>query len=111
MYPKFSKEHSTRPEISIFELSAVITSLARSIYESKDLKKYTTTTDINDLVNPAYLATKLLFEGKFDADIIRDSETVKFSELYVNPRYKELLLNYFERQQNVIHSCVIDKLL
>lgn len=97
--------------MSVYELSSAITRLAKTIFDDKDLQKYIdSNAQINDLVNPASIATELLLSGKYEAVFNRYAENVEFSKLYINPRHIELLRNYFNRQKNIIQTCIIDDL-
>lgn len=101
----------SRPILSIYELSSSITSLAQMIYEDDELNNYISTEDqINDLLNPAEIATELLFNGVYDAYINRDSSLIKFSDLYLNEKYKELLTNYFSKQHKIIHNLILKQI-
>lgn len=101
----------SRPICSIYELSSVITALAKSIYEDKSLKNYIECDDhINDLVNPSKIACELLFTNKYDAYLNRYSDVVKFSELYLNPVYIEELRSYFNKQTRVTQELILKSL-
>ena len=98
---------------SVYEISSVNTQLARLIYESDSLKSVLQIEDgeqINEILDPAYIAYKLLTEGIYDANLYRDGECVKYSELYKNPRWLELLENYYKKRANITKSCIIDML-
>ena len=103
-------DKKTRPILSIYELSNVITSLAKSIYEDKSVESYLDEDNINDFLNPAHIAFELLSQGKYDAYINRYSEIVKFSELYVDPIYTDLIENYFHKQKNITSEIILKSL-
>jgi hypothetical protein len=111
-YLKFDENKSiSRPIMSIYELSATITSLAKAIYEDKTLQKYIKCNDqINDLVNPSNIACELLFTKKYDAYLNRYSDIVKFSELYLNPIYIEELRSYFNKQSKITKEYILQSL-
>lgn len=101
----------SRPILSIYELSAVITSLAKVIYEDKSLQKYIQCNDqINDLINPSNIACELLFTNKYDAYLNRYSDVVKFSDMYLNPVYMEELRSYFKKQSQITKNYILDSL-
>lgn len=101
----------SRPILSIYELSATITSLAKLIYEDKSLQKYIQCNDqINDLVNPSNIACELLFTNKYDAFLNRYSDVVKFSDLYLNPIYVEELRSYFNKQSKITKEYILQSL-
>jgi len=102
----------TRPVASIFEISHVLTNLASAINDTPNLSNYIESNGvINDIINPAELATKLIKEGKYDAWLKRDKEKVKYSSLYINPIHYDLLINYFNRQHKITDEYILSKLL
>lgn len=104
-------DHISRPILSIYELSGTITSLAKSIYEDKTLQNYLKCDDhINDLVNPAKIASELLFEGKYDAYLNRYSDVVKFSDMYLNEIYVNQLRSYFDKQTKITDELILKAL-
>ena len=111
-YLKFDEKKSiSRPIMSIYELSATITSLAKAIYEDKTLQKYIKCNDqINDLINPSNIACELLFTKKYDAYLNRYSDVVKFSDLYLNPIYIEELRLYFNKQYKITKEYILHSL-
>ena len=111
-YLDIPDDRITRPIASIFEISHVLTNLAGAINDSPNLSNYVESNGIiNDIINPAELATKLIKEGKYDAWIKRDNEKVKYSDLYINPIHYDLLLNYFNRQHKITDEYILSKLL
>ena len=101
----------SRPIMSIYELSATITSLAKVIYEDKTLQKYIQCNDqISDLINPSNIACELLFTNKYDAYLNRYSDVVKFSDLYLNPVYIEELRSYFNKQSKITKEYILQSL-
>lgn len=108
---KVNDETISRPIMSIYELSATITSLAKAIYEDKSLQKYIHCNDqINDLINPSNIACELLFTNKYDAYLNRYSDVVKFSNLYLNPVYIEELRSYFNKQSKITKEYILQSL-
>ena len=102
----------TRPVCGVYELSNVITKLAKNIYDTKNLSKYIKSNGvINNFINPAAVATELFKNGIYDARLKRDKELINFSDLYVNPKYYELLNDYFNNQQNNINKFILDNLV
>lgn len=96
---------------SVYEISSVNTQLARLMYETDSLKSVLEIKDgeqLNEIIDPAYIAHKLLTEGVYDANLYRDGECVKYSELYKNPRWLELLENYYKKREHITRSCIID---
>ena len=101
----------TRPICSIFELSNVVTKLAKNIYDSKNLSKYIKSNGmINNFINPAQVSMQLFKDGIYDARLKRDNELINFSDLYVNPKYYELLSDYFNNQQSNVDKFILNKL-
>lgn len=96
---------------SVYEISGVNTQLARLMYETDSLKSVLQIEDgeeLNEVLDPAYIAHKLLVENIYDANLYRDGECVKYSELYKNPRWLELLENYYKKRALVTKSYIID---
>ena len=111
-YINIPDDQITRPIASIFEVSHVLTNLATAINDSSNLSNYVNSNGvINDFINPAELATRLIKDNKYDAWVKRDNETVKYSSLYVNPNHYELLMNYFNKQHNTTNEYILSKLL
>lgn len=111
-YIKISDDQITRPTASIFEVSHVLTNLATAINDAPNLSNYVESNGvINDFINPAELATRLIKDGKYDAWIKRDNEKVKYSSLYVNPIHYDLLINYFNKQHSTTKEYILSKLL
>ena len=110
-YLKFDNKQITRPIASVYEISHVLSELSVNINESPNLKNYVDTNgEINDIINPAEIATNLIKENKYDAWLKRDNENIKYSSLYINPIYYDLLLNYFNKQHKITNEYVISKL-
>ena len=95
--------------ISIFELASILTTLSKKIYNSSDLKEFISdNSKINGVVNPSDIAVNVLFNGDYDALINRHSEKVLFSDLYINPVYKDLLFNYYNKQRKIVDQEIND---
>lgn len=109
-YIKNDETRISRPILSIYELSGAITSLAKVIYNDKSLSKYIDDTEVNNIVNPAKIATELLLTNKYDALINRNSETVKFKDLYINYLHVDMLKNYFNKQDSIVQKYILDKI-
>ena len=106
-----AENYVSRPILSIYELSNVITSLAKSIYEDKSVNNYIDVEgDINDLLNPAHIASELLFNGNYDAFINRYSDVLKYSDMYVDEIYVDLIRNYFNKQKNITKELILKSL-
>ena len=111
-YIKISDTQITRPIASIFEVSHVLTNLATVINDVPNLTNYVESNGvINDFINPAELATRLIKDGKYDAWLKRDNETIKYSSLYVNPNHYDLLINYFNKQHSTTKEYILSKLI
>jgi hypothetical protein len=109
-YLPINKERKTRPQLTIYELSGIITSLAQNIFDAKSLKEFVKDdSEINGVVNPSDIAFHLLKNGEFDAIINRKSENIHFSQLYVNPMHYELLENYFLKQRKTVDRKINSK--
>lgn len=105
MYEKQPNEKPTitRPYMSIFEYTRVITELAKYIYDLKSLESLIDQSDnVNIIVYPCELAFRLLEAGKFDAKINRGYETVWFSDLKQNPLWKTMITNYYKQQHEIV---------
>ena len=100
----------TRPVLSIYELSNCITSLSKSIYEDKSVENYVGDNDINDFLNPSHIAFELLNNKIYDAYINRYSEIVKFSDMYIDTNYMNLIENYFEKQMKITSELILKSL-
>jgi hypothetical protein len=102
---KIYKPNLTSRNMTIYELSNVITTLAgylenlTSLNEFVDLKNGT-------LINSSSIAWELLKNKKFDAVIDRKVEFVSFSELKLNPLHTKLLDDYFEENRKIITKCL-----
>lgn len=100
----------TRPILSVYELSNCITSLAKSIYEDKSVKNYIDIDDVNDFLNPSHIAFEMLNNKIYDSYINRYSEIVKYSDLYIDPIYVDLIENYFKKQKNITSNLILKSL-
>ena len=110
-YLPINETQKTWQVASVYEISGVNTQLARLIYESDSLKSVLSVKDgeeVNEILDPAYIAYKLLSENVYDANLYRDGECVRYSELYKNPRWLELLENYYKKRSHITKSCIID---
>lgn len=110
-YIKFDDKQITRPKMSIYEYSNTLTSLADKIFYSDDLATYTNDETINNLINPSELAFRLFENHIYDAYLLRDNEKVLFSDLYINPNYKNLLDRYFKKQSKVVDDLIVSKII
>jgi len=111
-YIHISDSQVTRPIASIFEVSHVLTNLANAINDSPNLSNYVESNGvINDFINPAELATRLIKDKKYDAWVKRDNEVVKYSSLYVNPNHYDLLMNYFNKQHKTTKEYILNSLI
>ena len=66
-YLKIDDNQITRPIASIYEVSHVLSDLAIAINDSPNLKNYIENNNgvINDIINPAEVATSLIKKGKY----------------------------------------------
>ena len=112
-YLKIDDNQITRPIASIYEVSHVLSDLAITINDSPNLKDYIENNNgvINDIINPAEIATLLIKNNKYDAWLKRDNENIKYSSLYVNAIHYNLLINYFNRQHKTTYEYVVSKLV
>lgn len=85
----------TRPLLSKFEYSAVITTLAKYLFTINDIGKYILDEELNAIINPSELACRLLDKGKFDAILDRGIEKVHYSTLMKNPLWDIMIDDYF----------------
>lgn len=101
----------TRPVASIFEVSHVLTDMAKIVNDSPSLANFVESNGvIDDIINPSEVATLLIKQHKYDAWIKRDTEKVKYSSLYVNPQHYNLLINYFNKQHKITDEYVVSQL-
>lgn len=101
-YPKM-----TRNTLSVFEYAGVITKLAKYLAGLPSLEKFTDEVEMNQLINPAEMAFKLLDEGKVDAILNRGYELVTFSTLKVKKQWKNMIINYFKGHHESITNEVL----
>ena len=108
-YLEIDENRKSRPILSIFELASILTTLSKKIYNSSDLKEFVNNSSkINGVVNPSDIAVNILFNGDYDALINRYSEKVLFSDLYMNPVYKDVLFNYYNKQRKIVDHEIND---
>jgi hypothetical protein len=100
----------TTSTISIFEYVRVVTCLAEALFEMKSICKYVEDLEINYVINPCELAFKLLEENKFDAVIDRKCEKVLYSNLKVNQKWKDLIIEYYENHHKAMDKELISVL-
>ena len=110
-YLKIPDTQISRPKLSIYEYSNVLSSMAEKIFDSPNLEEFIADETINDLINPAELAFKLFNEHKYDAYLLRDNEKILFSSLYFNPNYLDLLNNYFKNQSETVDKLIVNPLI
>jgi hypothetical protein len=108
-YIKFDETKKSRPILSIYELSSILTTLSKKIYNSNSLEEYISKdSTVNGVVNPSDIAVNVLFNGDYDALINRYSEKVLYSDMYVKPSYKEILINYYNKQRKILDNEIND---
>lgn len=100
----------SRPLLSVYELSAVGTKLAETIYDNTSIAEYQTEKEINNIVNPAQLAFQLLQSGAYDAIIDRGYDKIKYSETHKNELKLTQLDNYFNEQNESVDTYILQRL-
>ena len=82
----------TRPKLSIYEYSGIITQVAEYLMSIKDLDKFLEEPQINNIIDPCQLAFELLKNNKIEVQIDRGYETVLFSQC----KQDEMIINEIE---------------
>lgn len=98
---KFPIYHAkyTRPIMSIFEYVAAIRMVATDLDSQKSASKYLDDFEVKNFINPSFLAFYIIDKGKWDGVILRNgNEKVSFSTLYINPRWREQILDLIEKK-------------
>lgn len=101
-YPKI-----TRDILSVYEYVGVITKLAKYLTNLPNIEKYVSDVELNQIINPAELAFKLLNEGRYDAILDRGYEKVTFSKLKIKPQWKDMISNYIKTHHDSINNEVL----
>ena len=110
-YIDIPESAKTRPIVGCYELSAILTQLSKHIYEISELSSLIDNPGaIDNFINPADIAFRLIKEGKYDAILNRDAEDVVFSNLYTNKSLMDQLDMYFKKQDKIIKTAVLDGL-
>ena len=90
--PKF-----TRPILSIYEYACILTTLAKYLDNQTEL------TELQDFINPSFLAFELLERGKVNAILTRNGEEqFSLQELYIKPEWKNMIRDYISTKRELM---------
>lgn len=94
----------TRPILSLYEYSCILTTLAKYLDDQTELSEYLPpSTELEDFINPSFLAFELLERGKVNAIITRNKvEQFSYKELYIKPEWKEMIKNYIAEKKELM---------
>lgn len=97
--PKF-----TRPILSLYEYSCILTTLARYLDNQTELSEYLPpSTELQDFINPSFLAFELLERGKVNAILTRNGvEQFSLQELYIKPEWKNMIREYISSKRELM---------